>query len=214
VTSNEANDLHVPATSALWDGTYASKDASQRSWSEDEPEASLYFIDKSHQVPSAPIIDVGGGASRLVDHLLARGYSDVTVLDISAAAIDEARRRVTDESVHWIVADVTLWTPTRSYALWHDRATFHFLTSAAGQTAYVTAATSAIDAGGHLVLATFAPSGPATCSGLAVQRWSGAELAEIFGDGFSLVETTTRDHATPWGSVQPFTWVLLERRAD
>ena len=213
MTTREPESVDGTGTSALWDGTYASKTESERSWSEDVPNVSLSFIDEARLTPSAPILDVGGGSSRLVDQLLARGHCDVTVLDISAGAIDEARHRVEDERAKWIVADVTTWAPTRSYTLWHDRAVFHFLTSHAGQASYVATATSSVEAGGHLVLATFSLSGPATCSGLAVQRWSGRQLTELFDDGFTLVGGVERDHVTPWGAVQPFSWVMLQRRS-
>ena len=213
MTTHEPESLDGTGTSALWDGTYASKTESERSWSEDFPSVSLSFIDEARLKPSAPIIDVGGGSSRLVDQLLVRGHCDVTVLDISAAAIDEARHRVEDERAKWIVADVTTWAPARSYALWHDRAVFHFLTSRAGQASYVARATGSVEAGGHLVLATFSLSGPTTCSGLEVQRWSGRQLTELFDGAFTLVESVERDHVTPWGAVQPFSWVMLRRRA-
>jgi SAM-dependent methyltransferase len=214
MTTHESNSLDGAGTSDLWNGTYASKKEAERSWSEDVPHVSLSFIDEAHLTPSAPIIDVGGGSSRLVDQLLAGGHSDVTVLDISAAAIDEARHRVEDERAKWIVADVTTWVPARSYALWHDRAVFHFLVSSADQACYVATAMRSVQAGGYLVLATFSHAGPATCSGLAVQRWSSRELTELFDDGFSLVESAERDHVTPWGAVQPFSWVMLRRRSS
>ncbi len=198
---------------ALWDQTYSSKDESQRSWSQDVPAESLFFIDETHVPLDAAIIDVGGGASRLVDKLLARNFSDVTVLDISSKAIDEARRRVGDQRVRWVTADVTKWVPSRTYALWHDRAVFHFLVAREDQAAYVERATSSISLGGYLLLATFSHSGPATCSGLPVQRWSARELTDLFAGGFTLVESALRDHVTPWGAVQPFTWVLMQRRA-
>jgi SAM-dependent methyltransferase len=197
---------------AFWDETYAAKDESRRSWSQDVPAESLFFIDEVHVSLDGAIIDVGGGASRLVDQLLARNFSDVTVLDISAKAIDEARHRVNDGRVHWIADDVTTWVPTRTYALWHDRAVFHFLVAPNDQAAYVERATSAVEAGGHLLLATFSHSGPATCSGLPVQRWSAREITDRFDEGFSVVEGALRDHVTPWGEVQPFTWVLMQRR--
>ncbi len=213
-TSTPAHDAaHNRSTSTQWDATYATKGAPERSWSEDVPDGSLLFIDGAELDPSAGIIDVGGGSSRLVDQLLARGFSDVTVLDISSAAIDEARGRVDDNRVQWIIADVTEWIPARTYVLWHDRAAFHFLTSPADRARYVATATRAIEAGGHLVLATFTHSGPPTCSGLAVQRWSGHELTELFAHGFTFIESAVRDHVTPWGAVQPFTWVTLQRRA-
>ena len=214
MTNDASDDVHDLDTATQWDATYATKSESERSWSEEVPHTSLWCIDGARLARSAPIIDVGGGSSRLVDLLLERGHSDLTVLDVSSGAIDEARARVDDPRVEWIVADVTAWIPARTYALWHDRAAFHFLTSPAAQASYVATATGTIDAGGHLVLATFSHSGPPTCSGLAVQHWSVRELTELFVDGFTPVQSAERNHVTPWGAVQPFTWVMLQRRPD
>ena len=157
------------------------------------------------------IIDIGGGASRFVDALVDRGYEDLTVLDISSVALDEARGRIPESSVTWIVDDVTTWHPERTFQLWHDRAVLHFLVDPADQARYVATATAALEPGAHLILATFAHSGPVTCSGLAVQRWSARELADLFGAAFTLLESAVKDHRTPWGAVQPFTWTLLRR---
>ena len=178
------------------------------------PDDSLFFIDAAHLSVDDAIIDVGAGASRLVDVLLARGYRDVTVLDVSPSAIAETRERVRSDEVHWIVDDVTAWAPTRTYQLWHDRAVFHFLVAPSDQERYVTTVTRSLAPGGALLLATFAPSGPTACSGLAVQRWSVNELADRFAEEFTLISSASRDHVTPWGFVQPFTWVLLRRNDD
>ena len=197
--------------STLWEQTYVSNDAGHRSWTQESQNDSFFFIDAAKLSVDDAIIDVGGGASRLVDELLARGYRDVTVLDVSPSGIAESRDRVRSDVVQWIVDDVTTWAPARTYQLWHDRAVFHFLVAPGDQERYVTTATRSLAPGGSLLLATFAPSGPTVCSGLAVQRWSVDELASRFAEGFTLLSSASRDHVTPWGFVQPFTWVLLRR---
>ena len=202
--------------SAKWEATYAAKSETERSWTQPVPAESLAFITDAGAPLDGPIIDIGGGASRLVDELLARQHTDITVLDISAAALAEARRRISETvaeaNVHWIVADLTEWTPQRGYAVWHDRAVFHFLVEPDDQEAYVAAASEGVVEGGSLILATFAPAGPEQCSGLPVRRWSADQLAARFAEHFELVKSAVISHTTPWGSTQPFTWVLLRRR--
>jgi trans-aconitate methyltransferase len=196
-----------------WDGRFRTTGEADRSWSQDVPADSLHFIDLAGTRPGDSVVDVGGGASRLVDELLARGHTDLTVVDLSRAALDEAAARVgpTGHCVRWVEADVTRWEPGRTYRLWHDRAVFHFLTDARDQQTYVATATGTVEPGGHLVLATFAPDGPEQCSGLDVQRWSTGELVSAF-PAFEELTSERRQHHTPWGTVQPFTWVLLRRR--
>jgi trans-aconitate methyltransferase len=196
----------------LWDERFTATTEADRSWTQPVPTDSLEFIALAGVGPDDAVIDVGGGASRLVDELLARGFTDVSVLDLSTAALDEAEHRLggTDPRVHWIHADVTHLQPSRTYRLWHDRAVFHFLTDDVARTAYRRNALASVEPGGHLVLATFAPDGPEQCSGLPVLRWDAEGLASEF-DGFELVASERREHHTPWGSVQPFTWVLLRR---
>lgn len=196
----------------VWEERFRSTSEADRSWSQPVPADSLHFIDQAGLGPDDGVIDVGGGSSRLVDELLTRGFTDVSVLDIAAVALAEAERRLggPDPRVHWIHADVTRMHATRTYRLWHDRAVFHFLTDEASRTAYQRNALASVEPGGHLVLGTFALDGPEQCSGLPVQRWDAAGLVAEF-DGFELVASERREHHTPWGSVQPFTWVLLRR---
>lgn len=204
--------------STNWNATYSSKSVDERSWSQSVPAESLAAIERAQLAPQDPIIDIGGGASLLVDALLAHGHTDVTVLDIAEAALAEARARLAGSPaaahVEWIAADITMWSPPRQYALWHDRAVFHFLVESAQQDAYVHAARQGVRPGGRLVLATFAPSGPEQCSGLPVQRWSVAQLADRFSVGFDVIASAEHVHTTPWGSTQPFTWVEFLRRSD
>jgi SAM-dependent methyltransferase len=195
-----------------WDRRYADAGATRVSWYQPEPAMSLTLVDRLRVPTSAPIIDVGGGASLLVDALLARGYTDLSVLDVSSTALEIARRRLGDAApVRWLCEDIMTWQPERRYALWHDRAVFHFLTDAAGQTRYLNMMRQALDPGGGLIMATFAADGPESCSGLPVARYDPGDLERLL-DGFTVVESSREEHMTPGGAVQPFTWIAAKRR--
>ena len=199
-----------------WQAVYETKDATAVSWYEAEPRRSLDLIGRASADPQASVIDVGGGASTLVDHLLAAGRRDVAVLDVSAEALARTRARlgVSAGGVRWIVADITRWHPPRTWAIWHDRAVFHFLTDPDDQAGYLGALQAATAPGGRVVLATFAPDGPERCSGLPVVRYDSEGLATRLGPGFALLESARAVHVTPWGAGQRFTWALFRRRAD
>ncbi len=201
---------------AHWDSVYTTKSASDRSWTEDAPEESMRFIARAAVDVDDAIIDIGGGASLLVDSLIKSGYRDVTVLDIAETALAETRKRIAEmqssSDVTFVCADITQWKPEKTYSIWHDRAVFHFLTDKNDQATYVALASASVKPGGHVLLATFAPHGPESCSGLPVQRWSVDELTQLFADSFTPIESTTATHMTPWGGEQPFTWVLLRRK--
>ena len=174
---------------------------------------SLELVDIAAPGLDAGIVDVGGGASYLVDHLIARGHRDVTVVDIAAEAPAHAQSRLGDRpEVHWVVADATTWRPGRTFDLWHDRAAFHFLTDEAHRARYTHTATQSIVSGGHLIIGTFALDGPTMCSGLPVQQYDVASLVAQFETGFALVHAATDDHVTPNGATQRFTFVVLQRR--
>lgn len=195
-----------------WDHIFASRAERERSWTQGEPTPSLDRIASCAHDLTTPIIDIGGGASRLVDGLVRGGHTDVTVLDISPTALAEAATRLGDTTaVAWVASDLLEWQPIREYGIWHDRAVFHFLTEVDQQQRYAALARDTIAAGGHLVLATFAPNGPTACSGLPVQQWSAEQLTAHFADGFTLVEHATLIHHTPGGADQSFTWVTLRR---
>ncbi|HQU25722.1 MAG TPA: class I SAM-dependent methyltransferase [Acidimicrobiales bacterium] len=198
---------------AFWDERYRATTPEERSWTEPSPTATLEILDRLDLAPTDPIVDVGGGASRLVDALLERGFSDLTVLDLAESALAEARARLgaAADRVTWVCADVTAWRPERTYALWHDRAVFHFLIEPAARGAYRDRLERATASGSYAVLATFAPDGPDTCSGLPVTRWAPAELAAEIGDAFEPLLEGRREHVTPWGSTQPFTWLVARR---
>jgi SAM-dependent methyltransferase len=163
-----------------------------------------------------PIIDVGGGASRLVDHLLAAGHTDLTVLDISEAALERAGARLGKAAlkVNWLVADITAWKPRRLYRLWHDRAAFHFLTEPADRGAYRRALDAALTPGGAAIVASFALDGPERCSGLPVQRYSRETLAAELGTGYRLKSNQSEDHVTPLRRIQRFQYSVFERRRN
>ena len=199
------------SSKAHWEAVYGSKAADAVSWYRAHLERSLELIEKSCPDRSAPIIDVGGGESTLVDDLLERGYCNVTVLDISEKALDVARRRLGPRARHvtWVAADVrTAKLPPQGYELWHDRAVFHFLTDAADRRAYVRQIAQSMKSGGHVLLATFGPQGPAQCSGLDVVRYDAASLHSEFGAKFALENSIIENHHTPSGTVQQFLYCL------
>ncbi|AHG88131.1 Methyltransferase type 12 [Gemmatirosa kalamazoonensis] len=200
-------DLH-----AHWDGIYRTKDLTELSWQQSDAALSLACIQEMAPDRTAAVIDVGGGASPLVDGLLAAGYRDVTVLDLAPSALARARERLGAEGagqVAWLAADVCAapLAPGR-YDVWHDRAVFHFLTEAAERAAYVAQVRRAVRPGGLVLVATFAEDGPARCSGLPVARYSAAALHGAFGEDFALLRQLREVHHTPWGAPQPFTYCL------
>jgi len=192
-----------------WESIYERKAPEQVSWYRPHLERSLDFIQGAGLASDAAIIDVGGGASTLVDDLLARGYTNVTVLDISASAIDAAKARLGERArmVRWLVADVTeLDLGVSSYDFWHDRAVFHFLRDQADRRRYVAAVRRAVKPGGHVLVATFGPEGPERCSGLDVVRYDPDGLHEEFGHEFQKVGSLTEMHRTPRGTEQQFVY--------
>lgn len=196
-----------------WSSVYKAKASTQMSWYQANPARSLSMIRAAGIALDARIIDVGGGASTLPDHLLAAGYSSITVLDISSDALDQSRLRLgpAARGITWLTCDVLAWEPPTRYALWHDRAVFHFLTDPSDRSAYLSVMRNALQPGGTVVLATFALDGPERCSGLVVQRYSPATLAAELGRDFRLVETATEHHATPSGTIQKFTYCRFTR---
>jgi SAM-dependent methyltransferase len=192
-----------------WNTVFASRDLHTVSWFEEMPTHSVELL----RPQPGSVIDIGAGASRLPDALLADGRDDITVLDISHEALAVTRERLgsAEGRVGYIVSDVLSWEPARTYDAWHDRAVFHFLTAPADQTAYVGLAARALTPGGLLVLATFGPDGPTSCSGLPTARHSADDLAALFAPTFTLTHAETRMHRTPAGAEQQFTWVTALR---
>ena len=190
-----------------WDKIYKTKAPDQVSWYRPHLERSLSLIESAAPSRTAAIIDVGGGESTLIDDLLARGYRNLTVLDISQTALALTKQRLGEaaRSVHWICADVTTAPlATDSFDVWHDRAVFHFITSQQQRLAYVRAVDNAVKPGGHVIVSTFGPEGPDKCSGLPVMRYDTEELHEEFGTRFRLIESFKELHETPSGTLQQF----------
>lgn len=196
-----------------WEGVYTSKGETEVSWFQETPSLSLELLRLVGAQPSSAIIDIGGGTSRLVDNLLAQGFVNITVLDVSEAALAAARARLHEEGgkVKWIAADMTQWQPSEAYDVWHDRAAFHFLTDPSDQTAYVQRLKQALRRGGHVIIGTFALDGPEKCSGLPVARHRGESLAALLGPDFVLFDSRRHEHTTPWKSLQKFQFSTFRR---
>lgn len=193
---------------AHWDEAYESRGVEGVSWFQTEPAMSLELIRLLGIDPSGPVVDVGGGASALAGRLVDDGFSDVTVLDISELALEESRERLQGRpGITLMPQDILAWRPERSYALWHDRAVFHFLTEERERATYLATLSQALAPGGGLVMATFAEDGPSYCSGLPVARYSSETLSQLLGDAFTFVATRREVHTTPAGVTQPFTWI-------
>lgn len=197
-----------------WEEVYTTKSTDSVSWFQPHASLSLDLIKATGAAKDAGIIDVGGGASTLVDDLLANGYSDLTVLDLSAHAMEAARRRLGKQEalVRWIEADITeVDLPSKRYDIWHDRAVFHFLTTPEQREAYVQTVFRSVKPGGHVIVATFAEDGPEQCSGLPVMRYRPEELHDQFGEAFTLLKHTKEAHHTPAGKVQQFVYCYCRR---
>lgn len=197
-----------------WETVYRTRAPDAVSWYRPHLDTSLALIERAAPDRNTAVLDVGGGASTLVDDLLARGYRDLSVLDISAAALNVARERLGEaaDKATWLAADLLdAPLPQARYDLWHDRAVLHFLTQAEQRTHYLRQLTRALKPGGHAVLATFGPQGPLKCSGLDTVRYDAGELARVLGDGFTLLDSTLEFHATPFGTTQQFLYALFRK---
>jgi SAM-dependent methyltransferase len=198
-----------------WERIHGTRAPVDASWYRPHLDRSLAFIEGAGLPPSARIIDVGGGASTLVDDLLDRGFKAVTVLDISSAAIDRVRERLgaRGNAVTWLVGDITtIDLPEHHYDFWHDRAVFHFLTDDDARARYISAVRRSLKIDGHIVVATFGPQGPERCSGLNVVRYSADALHAQFGGQFRKVASHTEIHTTPWGTEQEFMYCYCRMR--
>lgn len=196
-----------------WDRAYEGRGVAGLSWYQPYPSVSIDLIHRLAVPHHAAVVDVGGGASTLVDTLVAEGFTDVTVLDISGAALEAVRSRLgLDARVTFAHEDLLSWSPPRPFDVWHDRAVFHFLVDEPSRRAYLSKLQDAIVPGGLVILATFAPDGPERCSGLPVARYSPEDLSGVLGPGYGVVEQVREEHVTPAGVVQPFTWLAARRR--
>lgn len=202
-----------PGRDDHWQNVYTTKDEKAVSWFQQRPDISIDLIRATGVDASASIIDIAGGASRLVDTLLDEGFEAVTVLDLSekALATSKARLGARGKHVQWIVADITMWEPSQTYDVWHDRAALHFLTDPKDRAAYAECVSRAVRPDGHIIIGTFAPDGPERCSGLPVVRHDAGTLGELLGPSFKLAETKRHDHQTPAGVIQRFQFSRFQR---
>jgi 2-polyprenyl-3-methyl-5-hydroxy-6-metoxy-1,4-benzoquinol methylase len=200
---------------AHWENVYGAKGEREVSWFQERPTISLDLIEATGVAKDAPIVDIGGGASRLVDALLDQGFESLTILDLSEKALATTRTRLGSKAanIRWIAADVTKWQPAATYDVWHDRAAFHFLMEPHDRAAYAERLRAAVRLGGHVIIGTFAPDGPERCSGLPVMRHDAVSLGQTLGRSFELMESRRHDHQTPTGGVQRFQFSRFRRAA-
>lgn len=205
----------APDTRQHWDTIYTTRQPHEVSWTQATPTTSLAFVHGFNLPRRAPIIDIGGGDSHLVDYLLAEGYDNLTVLDISGAALARARQRLGPlaRRVQWLEADIRNFEPPQAYALWHDRAAFHFLTTAPEVAQYLHRARAAVVAGGFLTMGTFSPTGPTQCSGLPIRQYSEDSLSAQLQEGFTKLRCLTEDHETPFHTTQNFLFCSFQRQS-
>lgn len=198
-----------------WENIYQTKELKEVSWFQPTPETSLSFF-KEFDVPrNAKVIDIGGGDSFLVDHLLDLGYQDITVLDISSAAINRAKQRLGElaDNVKWIVSDATIFQPAETYDFWHDRAAFHFLTDEQEVSSYLDTAAKSINPSGTLVIGTFSEQGPQKCSGIEIKQYSEKTMTKRLKHHFEKIKCITVDHKTPFDTVQNFVFCSFKKLA-
>jgi SAM-dependent methyltransferase len=210
---SELSQLSDESRKAHWENVYATRAENEVSWFEDNPALSIELIGLARPAPQSAIVDIGGGASRLVDHLVARGFLHVSVLDISRASLEVAKKRLGDRAtlVQWIAADVTEWSPAQTFDIWHDRAAFHFLVDPADRAAYIACTKKAVARGGYVIIGTFAKDGPEKCSGLPVSRYDAEGLADQLGADFESLAGRRHHHTTPWNSEQRFQFCVFRR---
>ncbi len=201
---------------AHWQSVYRDRPAGEVSWYQAEPTLSLSLINETDIPLDARILDVGGGASILVDRLLAHGFGNIQVLDIAARALAVSQQRLGDlaDQVRWHTSDITQFQPDQQFELWHDRAVFHFLTRSAQRQAYCKVLEQSLRPGGHLIIGTFAVDGPKRCSGLDIVQYDASALLEVLGSQFVLQEQRRECHLTPAGKAQNFAWFRLQRLTD
>ncbi len=194
-----------------WEKIYSGKQRNEVSWTQELPKTSLDFVHSFNLPKTARIIDIGGGDSKLVDYLLEEGFENISVLDISEKAIERAKQRLGNKAmkVNWIVSDVTEFHPPASYDCWHDRATFHFLTSSDEVNTYLATARQAVN--GFMVIGTFSDKGPKKCSMLDVHQYTEEELQQQLADGFRKIKCMTEDHETPFHTIQNFLFCSFKR---
>jgi SAM-dependent methyltransferase len=196
-----------------WETIYKTKNPGQVSWTQETPKISLEFIKSFGPSKNAKIIDIGGGDSKLVDYLLDQGFKNITVLDISAKSLEKAKIRLGEKAnkVTWIVSDITEFEPETTYDIWHDRASFHFLTTAEQIKKYMKTARKSINT--FLIVGTFSKNGPEKCSGLEIKKYDEKELTSEFKNGFNKIKCVTADHLTPFGTTQNFLFCGFKKQS-
>jgi cyclopropane fatty-acyl-phospholipid synthase-like methyltransferase len=206
--------MQMKNSKAHWENIYQTKKFSEVSWYQEIPETSLKIIRSFNLPKSAKIIDVGGGDSYLVDFLLEEGYENISVLDISAKALQKAKKRlgVKGKNINWIVADITEFEPQVHYDLWHDRAAFHFLTEAANIEKYKEDLKISLNKEAYMILATFSENGPTKCSGQTIKQYSKEDLSSLFSEGFNKITCENLNHTTPSGNVQNFSFCSFQKK--
>lgn len=200
----------------LWEKIYSTKQSNEVSWTQENPKTSLDFIHSFNVPKRASIIDVGGGDSKLVDKLVAEGFEDITVLDISEYGLRRAKERLGDkaEKITWIVSDVTEFKTEKTFDVWHDRATFHFLITTEQIEKYLSNARRKIKANGFLTIGTFSENGPKKCSGLEIKQYSEQALQSQLNNGFEKIKCITEDHRTPFDTLQNFLFCSFKRHSN
>jgi trans-aconitate methyltransferase len=198
---------------AHWEDVYRKKKVDEVSWYQPQPGLSLHMIAAAKLDRDAAIIDVGGGASRLIDNLVIQGYTNLSVLDISGESLTCAKERVgpAGQNVQWIESDITVFNPSQKFHFWHDRAVFHFLTDPGERTRYLEVMNKSLASGAYVLIATFAPDGPEKCSGLPVQRYSHESLQQTLGPAYKIVAHEQETHSTPSGGQQKFIYALFRK---
>jgi SAM-dependent methyltransferase len=196
-----------------WENIYSTKELENCSWFQPTPLKSLEFIEQSGITKSSKIIDIGGGDSFLADSLLEKGYTDITVLDISETALERAKQRLGNKAsqVKWVVGDAASFAPSNKYDLWHDRAAFHFLTYQNDVNSYIVTAKNALNDRGVLVIGTFSENGPKKCSGIDIKQYSAEGLSKAFEDSFKKLKCVNVDHPTPFNTTQNFTFCSFQK---
>lgn len=197
-----------------WETVYETKNPDQVSWTQEVPKISLDFIHSFGLTKKSKIIDIGGGDSKLVDYLLDEGYENITVLDISSKALQKAQNRLGDNAkkINWIVSDITEFEPATTYDIWHDRATFHFLTTSEQVSKYMKTARKSVN--GYLTIGTFSENGPTKCSGLDIKQYNEETLTKELNNGFDKIRCVTEDHLTPFNTIQNFLFCSFKRQGN
>lgn len=197
-----------------WNKVYETKNPDQVSWRQEMPKTSLEFIHSFGLNKTAKIIDIGGGDSKLVDYLLDEGFENITVLDISAKALEKSQKRLGDKAmkVNWVISDITEFEPKTTFDVWHDRATFHFLTTAEQIEKYMTTARNSVN--GYMTIGTFSENGPTKCSGLEIKKYSEKELTTKLKNGFDKIRCVTEDHKTPFNTTQNFLFCSFKKQLN